>query len=125
MARSKVQLDKYGRRILTKEQRQRVYARALETFKKHVKNVIDLDKPVCNGMCEHVNQAVTYLRLDRYHTVPSAYNKKAWPEYTSFQPKTGWKENTSFWLTRRIKANGHTKRIAILEACAAGKSKGE
>lgn len=125
MSKTRVPLDKDGCRILTKEQRLRVYARALETFKKHAKEVLDQNRRQCNGMCEHVDRAVSYLRYDRHHTVKGSYSRKAWPEYKSFEPKAGWKENTSFWLTRNVRAGGHTKRIAILEACAAGKKKGE
>lgn len=122
---NKVPIDRDGYRILTKEQRRRVYARALETFKKHAEKVIEEKRKQCNGMCEHVDNAVRYLRYDRYWPVKGSYSRKSWPEYKSFEPKTGWKENTSFWLTRNVKAGGHTKRIAILTALAEGKSKGE
>lgn len=128
MTRSKVQLDKDGYRILTKEQRQKVYARALQTFKNHAaeveKTASQHYNAMCNGMCEHIDNAVRYYRFDRNVSV-NTHTKVGLPEYHSFKPKTGWKENTSFWITRRIAAGGHTKRIAILEACAAGKKKGE
>jgi len=122
---NKVPIDKDGHRILTKEQRRRVYERALKTFKKHVETVIEEKRGQCNGMCVHVDRAVSYLGYDRYWPVKRSYSRKAWPEYKSFEPKAGWKKNTSFWLTRNVKANGHTKRIAILTALAEGKSKGE
>lgn len=119
----KAELDRDGYRILTKEQRVKVYARALKTYTKSVKRLMAANVNCCPGMCEHIDNAISYLRYDRYHAVYCALRHSAWPEYNSFNP--GSNKWSPFWMSSLFSENGHTKRIAILTALAEGKSKGD
>jgi hypothetical protein len=119
----KAHVDCNGYRILTKEERQNVYARALETYTKKVKRLTAKKADFCPGMCSHINAAVSHLRYDRYHAVYPSRNMYAWPEYHSYNP--GYNQWSPFWMSRYFSENGHTKRIAILTALAEGKSRGD
>jgi hypothetical protein len=108
--------------ILSKKDRIRVYKRALTTYLVNLDNDISNKNMYCDGMCKHINNAVYDLGFDGVYRACVA---KAWPEYHSFKPKTGWKTDTRFWWSLNISKKCHMRRVAVLTALAKGKSNGE
>lgn len=125
-------------KALSKEQRIKVYCEALRTFRRmaaqkaHQKSV--------TGMCLHIHEAIIKLKYNRIVPCSRVFdylyehdlNRKNFPEYFSFKPKSNFKltsgyspsRYTDYWWSIKT-PNGREKRIAIMEALAEGKSKGE
>lgn len=122
----------YKPKPLSKEQRIEIYREALRTFRKmaetkaHAKNV--------TGMCEHIYNAIRRLKYNRSNVAGHYMYKvdmtsRNFPEYYSYRPSTNWKDSngwgrSGFWWSTKT-PKGREKRLAIMEAIAEGKSKGE
>ena len=75
----------------------------------------------CLGMCRALRQALI-------RTINGAYaniTPDNFPEYFSYKPKTGWKQDDQYWWTISIKNGGFKKRMTVLNRLADGLSKGE
>lgn len=76
----------------------------------------------CFGMCRLIRKAIRTV-ADRNGVL--SLNRVNFPEYFSYKPKTGWKQNPDFWWTISVKNGGAKKRMEIFERLAKGLSKGE
>jgi hypothetical protein len=108
---------------LTDEQRLRIYRKALDLYKKNNDRILANGwHNECDGMCASLDAAMDLLQISR-NSRTRYIEKVNFPEYYSYKPKTCWKPNHTYWITRKFNRGGDTKRIAILTACAEGKSK--
>jgi hypothetical protein len=101
----------------TKEQRVKIYRKALNIFKGSYKS-----ESYVGGMCEVIGSAILDLEYgfngpNRKH--PSCCDgkqlKKFWPEFAKHKPKTCWSVDRRFWFSRYSGENGYEKRVKILE----------
>lgn len=75
----------------------------------------------CYGMCRAMCDAIEKV-TDR---MMSSFTPDNFPEYFSYKPKTGWKQDDQYWWTISIKNGGFKKRMTVLNRLADGLSKGE
>ena len=116
---------------LNKEQRIKVYKKALELYKKNNSGRIDK----CDGMCMYIGQAMLDLDLSRNRVYPGnvsnipkgkerAQLKEYFPEFVSFMPNPAnrWEKDKRFWFTPKVSRGGLDHRIKVLTALAEGKT---
>lgn len=112
--------------ILTKNQRIGIYRRAREIYSKDwemITTIYTVDEgKACLGLCSVIHKAAYQLG---YKVEYRELNAKNFPEWFSYKPKTGWKQNSNFWWTVSVKRGGLAKRLDLLTRLAEGKSKGE
>jgi len=107
----------------TKEQRMKLYKKALIDYRKNYEDPVPgfgyWSKKVY-GMCESIAEASEQMHREGYARRP--INKQYLPEYWAFQPKTCWRQDSSYWFTRYRKNGGYHKRLSLLTALVAGKT---
>ena len=109
----------------TKEQRVKIYRKALSLFKEDLQHRKETGNDECVGMCNSIYHAMKKLEYGfengEYRSLrpmpvhcDAAMLKKFWPEFAKHKPTHGWKADTRFWFTRYIDRGGAEKRIKVL-----------
>lgn len=113
---------------LSKSDRLLIYREALALYKSNWEMVGGTDSyriqgdTACLGLCWVIHEACRRLGYDiGYRDL----KKTVFPEWFSYKPKTGWKQNYDFWWTVSVKNGGYARRVDLLRRLAEGKSKGE
>ncbi len=76
----------------------------------------------CYGMCRAIRDAMPST-LDPWR--PIRFSSENFPEYFSYRPVNGWKQQDAYWWTLSIKNGGLKRRREIFNRLAEGLSKGE
>lgn len=107
--------------MLDKATRIKIYKKARKIYKREGLKGGNLGRNSCKGMCFALDQA----RRDvlRKTAIDHLLERRQFPEYFSYKPKTGWARDSRFWWSVKT-ANG-AKRLAILDRLCDGLSKGE
>lgn len=105
---------------LSREQRLKIYKEALRTFE--IMAAKSQHKEHVTGMCEHISKAAKRWFNKQGYVWDLSIERKNYPEYFSYKPTTGWKENYAYWWSTKT-PSGRERRLKVLRAIAAGQDK--